>query len=75
MKDTYHTRSELKINGKTYHYSSLSKLAEKFPAVQQLPFSLKILLENQLRFEDGSTTTQADIDAFSKWLDKKHSDH
>lgn len=75
MKDTYHTRSELKINGKTFHYFSLSKLAEKFPKVHQLPFSLKILLENQLRNEDGETTTQADIDAFVAWIDKKKSDH
>lgn len=75
MKDTYQTRRELKINGKTYHYFSISELAKQFPKIQQLPFSLKILLENQLRNEDGSTTTQADIDAFSHWLDKKHSDH
>lgn len=76
MKDTYHTRRELKINGKTYHYFSLPALAEAgLKTIDRLPFSLKILLENQLRNEDGSTTTKADIDAFSAWLDKKHSDH
>lgn len=75
MKDSYSTRSELKINGKTFHYFSIQKLAEKFPVIQKLPFSLKILLENQLRNEDGETTTQKDIDAFSEWLEKKHSSH
>ncbi|HLB55774.1 MAG TPA: aconitate hydratase AcnA [Coxiellaceae bacterium] len=75
MKDTYHTRSELKINGKTFHYFSLNKLAEKFPKIHQLPFSLKILLENQLRNEDGESTSTKDIEAFSLWLDKKHSEH
>lgn len=75
MKDSYNTRSELNINGKTFHYFSLSKLAEKFPKVHQLPFSLKILLENQLRNEDGETTTKKDIDAFADWLEKKHSSH
>jgi aconitate hydratase len=76
MKDTYHTRRELKINGKTIHYYSLPALAEAgLKNIQQLPFSLKILLENQLRNEDGSVTTEKDIHAFSAWLDKKHSDH
>ncbi len=76
MKDTYHTRRELKINGKTIHYFSLPALAEAgLKNINQLPFSLKILLENQLRNEDGSTTTQKDIQAFSAWLDTKHSDH
>ncbi|OGT43983.1 MAG: aconitate hydratase 1 [Gammaproteobacteria bacterium RIFCSPHIGHO2_12_FULL_40_19] len=76
MKDTYHTRRELKINDKTYHYFSLPALAMAgLKTIDRLPFSLKILLENQLRNEDGSTTTKADIDAFSHWLDKKHSDH
>lgn len=75
MKNTYQTRRELNINGKTFHYFSLHKLAETFPDVRKLPFSLKILLENQLRFEDGTTTTKADIDAFAAWLKNKHSTH
>ena len=75
MKDTFQTRRELSINGKTYHYFSLAELEKKFPAVKKLPFSLKILLENQLRFEDGVTTTQKDIEAFAQWLQTKHSEH
>lgn len=75
MQDTYQTKRELTINGKTFHYFSLLELAKKFPRIHQLPFSLKILLENQLRFEDGTTTRQTDIDAFVQWLDQKHSNH
>lgn len=75
MQDTFHTRRELNINDKTYHYASLTELAKTHPQIQQLPFSLKILLENQLRNEDGSVTTKADIEAFVHWLDKKHSEH
>lgn len=76
MKDTYHTRRELTINGKTFHYYSLPALAEAgMPQISKLPFSLKILLENQLRFEDDQTVSKADIQAFSQWLKDKHSSH
>lgn len=76
MKDTYHTRRELTINGKTFHYFSLPALAESgMPEINKLPFSLKILLENQLRFEDDQTVSKTDIQAFSKWLENKHSSH
>ncbi|MCX7126126.1 MAG: aconitate hydratase AcnA [Gammaproteobacteria bacterium] len=75
MKDSFQTRRTLTVNGQTYHYSSLPELEKKFPHIKKLPFSLKILLENQLRFEDGETTTQKDIEAFSEWLVKKHSEH
>ncbi|MCX7121525.1 MAG: aconitate hydratase AcnA, partial [Gammaproteobacteria bacterium] len=75
MNDTYQTRRQLSVNGQTYHYSSIPELEKKFPHIKRLPFSLKILLENQLRFEDGETTTQKDIEAFAKWLETKHSEH
>jgi len=76
VKNTYQTERELNVDGKTYHYFSLPALAEKhFPGIRQLPFSLKILLENQLRNEDGEVTTAKDISAFSDWLSQKHSDH
>lgn len=76
MQDTYNTRRELTINGENYHYFSLPALAEAgFPNIHKLPFSLKILLENQLRHEDGKTAKTEDIAAFSKWLEKKHLTH
>src|SRR3989338_1867147 len=75
MKDTYNTRDTLAVNEKTYEYFSIPTLAKQFPEIQKLPFSLKILLENQLRFEDGKTTTKKDIEAFADWLKTKHSEH
>ncbi|MDP1573555.1 MAG: aconitate hydratase AcnA [Coxiellaceae bacterium] len=75
MKNTYDTHCELSVDGQKYHYFSIPALAKKFPAIQKLPFSLKILLENQLRFEDGQTVTNKDIDAFATWLETRHSEH
>src|SRR5690606_32006988 len=42
--------------------------------MSRLPFSLKVLLENLLRHEDGKTVTKADIAAFGKWVDEKTSE-
>lgn len=76
MSDSYKTAKQLTVNGKTYHYFDL-KQAEKngLKGISKLPCSLKVLLENMLRFEDGSVVTKADIDAFSAWLDTKSSKH
>lgn len=59
--DTFH------INGQDYGYFSLKKLATQYPEVDRLPYSLKILLENQLRYEDGVNTTASDIAALATW--------
>lgn len=75
MKNSYNTHQKLSVSGKSFEYFSLPELEKQYPQLKKLPFSLKILLENQLRFEDGKTTTKADIDAFVAWLDTKHSDH
>ena len=53
------TRSELKVGGKTYFYYSLAKAAAQLGDISRLPFSMKVLLENLLRFEDGKTVTRA----------------
>ena len=62
-------RKKLDVGGKTYHYFSL-KAAEKhgFPACLELPTSMKILLENLLRFEDGHSVTRQDIEGIAAWL-------
>lgn len=75
-KDTFLTKSELQVSNSTYHYFSLSK-AEKnyFPGISKLPFSLKILFENLLRFEDGVTVKKEDLQALVDWLNTKKSDH
>ena len=49
---------------KTYHYYSLAK-GRPYPALEKLPYSLKVLLENLLRNEDGGSVTKADIEALA----------
>ena len=70
------TEKELNVNGKTYHYFSL-KEAEKnhFHGINRLPYSLKVLFENLLRFEDNLTVTKEDINALASWLKTKTSNH
>ncbi|MFX5611596.1 hypothetical protein ABTD85_24475, partial [Acinetobacter baumannii] len=62
-------RKTLSVSGKTYTYYSLPD-AEKngLAGSSQLPFSLKVLLENLLRHEDGRTIAKADIENMAKWL-------
>ena len=67
-KDTLATRSKLSVNGKDYTYYSFAKAAEKIGDVSRLPFSLKVLLENLLRFEDGGFTVgEEHIQAIADW--------
>ena len=75
-KDSFKTRQTLDVNGKEYDYFSL-KLAEQagLGKLSLLPYSLRVLLENLLRFEDGTTVTKEDIEAIAKWTEKKTSHH
>ncbi len=67
-QDTLGTRSTLSVGGKDYAYYSLSKAAETIGDVSRLPLSMKVLLENLLRFEDGGfTVAVADIHAIADW--------
>lgn len=66
MTDTLSTRAELEVNGRKFTYFSLPALEKEFQ-VSRLPFSLKILLENLLRHEDGVDVTASDIRALCKW--------
>src|SRR5262245_14974189 len=70
--DSFKCRKKLNIGAKTYHYYSL-KTSEKngLAGILELPFSMKILLENLLRFEDGHTVTKEDIAAVAAWLANK----
>ncbi|MGB3805467.1 MAG: aconitate hydratase AcnA [Sphingopyxis granuli] len=66
--DTLGTRSTLDVGGKTYAYYSLDKAAAKLGDVSRLPFSMKVLLENLLRFEDGGFTVSTDdVQAIVDW--------
>jgi len=66
-QDTLGTRSTFDVGGKTYTYFSLAKAAAKLGPIDKLPFSMKVLLENLLRFEDGVTVTVEDIQALVDW--------
>ena len=70
--NSFGARKTLKVGSKTYAYFSL-KAAEKngLAGISQLPYSLKVLLENLLRHEDGRSVTREDIEGFADWLDNR----
>ncbi|MEE9376398.1 MAG: aconitate hydratase AcnA [Rhizobiaceae bacterium] len=70
--DSFSCKKTLTIGDKSYVYFSLVE-AEKngLKGISKLPFSLKVLLENLLRFEDGRSVTAEDIKAIADWLDNK----
>ena len=76
MQDSFKCYQTLEVNGQTYHYCNLPA-AEKagLTGISKLPFSLKVLLENLLRHEDGSVVKKQDIQAFVSWLDQRKSSH
>ena len=73
-QDTLGTRTTLDVNGARYDYYSLATAAEKLGDISRLPFSMKVLLENLLRFEDGVTVTTADVQAIIDWQQERKSD-
>ena len=62
MKDSFSTRTSLEVNGKRYLVASLARLGERYD-LKRLPYSMKILLENLLRHEDGVNVTAKEIEA------------
>src|SRR3569623_482533 len=74
--NSFKSRTTLTVGDKTYTYYSLP-LAEKngLPGISKLPHSMKVVLENLLRFEDGVTVTKADIMAVAQWLGTRTSEH
>ncbi|MBU3078207.1 aconitate hydratase AcnA [Sphingomonas quercus] len=73
-QDTLNTRTKLEVAGKTVEYYSLPKAAETLGDISRLPFSMKVLLENLLRFEDGVTVTQDDLKAMAAWVAERRSE-
>ncbi|MDE3209341.1 MAG: aconitate hydratase, partial [Pseudomonadota bacterium] len=73
MKDTFSVRDTLDVNGKIYAFASLARLGQRFD-LKRLPFSLKILLENLLRHEDGVDVTAKEIEAIAQWDAKAEPD-
>ena len=69
--DSLATRSTLTVGSKTYAYYSLRRAAETLGDLSRLPFSMKVLLENLLRFEDGESVTRKDLQAMADWLKER----
>ncbi len=66
--DSFQSKSNLQVGDKNYEIFRVPRLIEAgFPGVAGLPFSLKILLENLLRFEDGVSVEKSDIEALANW--------
>ena len=65
--DSFGVRSTLKVNGEEMEYFSLTSQQGGLGSLDHLPFSLKILLENLLRHEDGEAVTAEDIQAMVNW--------
>ena len=73
-KNSFNTLTTLDVDGQEFHYYSLTKLAESYPAINQLPYSLKVLLENILRFDQGDEDARGDVEAFADWVEPRNSD-
>lgn len=73
--DSFNTLRTLEVKGKHYDYYSLEAAAQQIPAIAFLPFTLKVLLENLLRFEDGERVTQNDITILANWSENKCNFH
>jgi aconitate hydratase len=71
---TFQARRTLEIDGKKYDYFSLKAAEVALGDLSLLPYTLKVLLENLLRFEDGRSVTADDIRALPQWLKDKRSD-
>ena len=65
MKNSFNTKSEVQCNGNNYIIFDISKIN----GVEKLPYSIKIILENLLRYEDDITVTKSDIESVVNWQD------
>lgn len=72
--DSLNTRRTLKVGNREYDYFSLEAAELVLGDISRLPFSLKVLLENLLRYEDGRTVTADDVKAMAGWLKDRRSD-
>ncbi|MEE8444373.1 MAG: aconitase family protein, partial [Alphaproteobacteria bacterium] len=72
-QDSLKTRRTLDVGGAKYDYFSLAEAAAKFGDISRLPYSLKVLLENLLRYEDGRTVSVDDVQAIVDWQKERKS--
>ncbi|HFZ1746244.1 TPA: aconitate hydratase AcnA [Klebsiella oxytoca] len=68
------SKDTLQVKDKTWHYYSLPLAAKELGDLSRLPKSLKVLLENLLRWQDGDSVTAEDIHALAGWLEHAHAD-
>ena len=66
--NSFKARKTLKVGPKSYTYWSLASVEKQVGDLSRLPFSLRILMENLVRHEDGTTVRKADIAAFADWV-------
>ena len=66
MSDSFGAKATLAVGGREYEVFRLNALQDEFD-VARLPYSLKVLLENALRLEDGDSVTAADVEAIASW--------
>ena len=74
-QDSLQARATLVAGERRFAYFSLERASAHIGDVGRLPYSLKIILENLLRFEDGRRVRAADIHAVAQWQRARHSDH
>ncbi|MGL4674362.1 MAG: aconitate hydratase AcnA, partial [Wohlfahrtiimonas sp.] len=72
--DSLQSKATLKVGDKEFLYHSIPKAAETLGDVSKLPKSMKVLLENLLRYEDNKTVNLQDIEAIRDWLKDRKSD-
>jgi len=71
--NSFETLSELTVGDRKYRYFSLDKLSHDKPSIEKLPYSLKVLLENILRYEQGGEDSAGDVAAFEEWVENRAS--
>ena len=65
--DSFSIKNIMSVNGQTYHYFDLKKLSEQYDKISKLPYSLRVLLENLLRHENGVHVTREHIESLIQW--------
>ena len=73
-QDSLNTRRTLKVGDREYDYFSFEAAGAALGDISQLPYSLKVLLENLLRYEDGRSVTVDDVKSVAAWLAERRSD-
>ena len=74
-QDTLNTRRTLNVDGKEYDYFSLKASEAHIGDISRLPYTLKVLLENLLRHEDGTSVKTEDIQALANWQKERKISH